>query len=139
MLISGFIGGKLPSDSILNTSMGNELFKNKYSFEDRKKEFEKIKEKYPDRIPIIVEKNRSSKNNLPDIDKKKYLVPRDLAFSQFIYVVRKRIKLNADEALYIFINNTLIPGNRTMAEVYNEYAEPCGFLFANYSAESTFG
>lgn len=138
MLISGFIGGKLPSDSILNSSLGNELFKNKYPFEDRKKEFEKIKAKYPDRIPIIVEKSSNCKT-LPDIDKKKYLVPSDLAFSQFIYVVRKRIKLEPDQALYIFINNTLIPGSKTMAEVYREFAEPCGFIFASYSAESTFG
>lgn len=138
MLISGFIGGKLPNDSILNTSMGNELFKNKYSFEDRKKEFDKIKEKYPDRIPVIVEKSKNCKT-LPDIDKKKYLVPKDLSFSQFMYVVRKRIKLDSDQALYIFINDTLISGNKSMAEIYHEFAEPCGFLFAKYTAEATFG
>jgi GABA(A) receptor-associated protein len=35
----------------------------------RKKESEKIREKYPDRIPVICEKSGTSK--LPDIDKSK--------------------------------------------------------------------
>jgi GABA(A) receptor-associated protein len=35
----------------------------------RKEEVEKIREKFPDRIPIIVEKAKTSK--LPDIDKTK--------------------------------------------------------------------
>ena len=49
-----------------------ESFKDKYSFDRRINESTKIIEKYPERIPIIVERfNRS----LPDIDRKKYLAP----------------------------------------------------------------
>ena len=33
--------------------------------------------KHPDRIPVIVDK-RAGDNSLPDIDKKKFLVPADL-------------------------------------------------------------
>ena len=32
-------------------------FKDKYSFEKRKEESSRIKKRYPDRIPVIVEKN----------------------------------------------------------------------------------
>ena len=39
----------------------------------RKDEVEKIREKFPERIPIIVEKAATSK--LPDIDKVKYDLP----------------------------------------------------------------
>jgi GABA(A) receptor-associated protein len=35
-----------------------------------------MREKYQDRIPVIVEK--ASGGDIPDIDKKKYLVPTDL-------------------------------------------------------------
>ena len=35
------------------------IFKESKSFEDRKKESEYMKEKYPDRIPIIVERSRN--------------------------------------------------------------------------------
>ncbi len=47
-----------------------------HTLEARKKEAQKMKEKYSDRIPVIVEKAPGS--DIPDIDKKKYLVPTDL-------------------------------------------------------------
>ena len=40
-----------------------------YCSEKRKAESDKIKERYPDRIPVICEKSETSK--LPDIDKTK--------------------------------------------------------------------
>jgi GABA(A) receptor-associated protein len=33
------------------------------------------------------------KSDIATIDKKKYLVPADLTVGQFVYVIRKRIKL----------------------------------------------
>jgi hypothetical protein len=48
---------------------------------------ERIRGKYPDRIPVICEKNE--KSNVPDIDKKKFLVPGDLTVAHFILVIRK--------------------------------------------------
>ena len=39
------------------------------SIEQRKNEADRIRERYPDRIPVICEKSKSSK--LPDIDKTK--------------------------------------------------------------------
>ena len=41
--------------------------------EQRKTEAERIRQKYPDRIPVICEK--ADKTDIPTIDKKKYLVP----------------------------------------------------------------
>jgi GABA(A) receptor-associated protein len=41
--------------------------------EKRKSEAERIRTKYPDRVPVICEKTDLSDS--PDIDKKKYLVP----------------------------------------------------------------
>ena len=40
------------------------------------KESERIRNKYPNRIPIIVKKKKDSK--LPDIDKSKFLVHEDI-------------------------------------------------------------
>ena len=47
--------------------------------EKRKAEAEKIRRKYDDRIPVIVE--RAPGSTIADIDKKKYLVPGDLTGS----------------------------------------------------------
>merc|ERR1712080_188909 len=51
-------------------------YKEEHPFEKRRAEGEKIWRKYPDRVPVIVEK--SPKARIGDLDKKKYLVPSDL-------------------------------------------------------------
>jgi hypothetical protein len=59
------------------------------------------------RRQVIVE--RAEKTDIPDIDKKKYLVPADLTVGQFVYVIRKRIKLSPEKAIFIFVKNVLPP------------------------------
>ena len=41
-----------------------------------------------------------------------YLVPADLTVGQLLYVVRKRIKLSAEKAIFVFTKNTLSPTGR---------------------------
>ena len=64
-------------------------------------ETNRIREKYPERIPIIVKKSTGSA--LKDIDKSKYLAPVDMTLSQFIVIIRKRIKIEADQAIFVFV------------------------------------
>ncbi len=39
----------------------------------------------------------------------RYLVPSDLTIGQFIYVIRKHIKLSSEKAIFIFVKNVLPP------------------------------
>lgn len=112
-------------------------FKSAHPLEKRKAEAQRIRAKYPDRIPVIVEK--ASDSDLPDIDKTKFLVPSDLSIGQFIYVVRKRITLKAEKAIYLFVNNTLPPTSALMSQIYKEHKDEDGFLYIQFSGESTFG
>jgi GABA(A) receptor-associated protein len=112
-------------------------FKDTHDFEKRKKEAERIRQKYPDRIPVICEK--APKSDIPDIDKKKYLVPNDLTVGQFVYVVRKRIKLEPEKAIFIFVNNSLPSTASLMSQIYDEHKDEDGFLYVTYSGENTFG
>lgn len=112
-------------------------FKEEYSLEDRRNESIKIMQKYPSRIPIIVEKN--DKCNFQDIDKRKYLVPKDLNMNQFTFIIRKRIKLDSSQAIFLMINNTLCPSNTNIGEVYDDFHNEDGFLYITYSSENTFG
>jgi len=43
------------------------------------------------------------------LDECRYLVPADLTVGQFVYVVRKRIKLSPEKAIFIFVKNILPP------------------------------
>ncbi len=110
------------------------------SLQERKEESERMINKYYDRIPVIVEKCQSRSNNLPDIDKHKYLVPRDLTIGQFVHVIRKRIKLDAAQALFIFVNKNVVPpATSFVSSIYDDYKCEDGFLYINYTTESTFG
>eukprot|EP01065_Artemidia_motanka_P032310 TRINITY_DN39324_c0_g1_i1.p1 TRINITY_DN39324_c0_g1~~TRINITY_DN39324_c0_g1_i1.p1 ORF type:complete len:131 (+),score=56.14 TRINITY_DN39324_c0_g1_i1:68-460(+) len=112
-------------------------FKAEKSADVRRGEAERVTKKYPDRIPVICEKQEGS--DVPDIDKTKYLVPSDLNVGQFVYVVRKRIKLAPEKALFIFVNNILPPTAALMQALYTEHKDDDGFLYIKYSGESTFG
>lgn len=112
-------------------------FKKLHAFDKRKEEARRIKIKYPNRLPIIVE--TAKRCDLAPLDNKKYLVPSDLTVGQFVYVIRERIKLEDEKAIFIFINNTLPPTAALMSQIYKEQADPDGFLYVTYSGESTFG
>jgi GABA(A) receptor-associated protein len=94
---------------------------------------------FPDRIPIICEKSKSSSNNTHVIDKTKYLVPNDLTMGQFIYVIRKRLKLNSGIALYLFVDGIIPSANSFLINIYETYKDVDNFLYIYYSFENTFG
>lgn len=112
-------------------------FKEEHPFEKRQAEAARIRDKYPDRIPVIVE--RADKTNIPDIDKKKYLVPADLTVGQFVYVIRKRIRVSPEQAIFMFVRNVLPPTAALMADVYADHKDEDNFLYITYSGENTFG
>jgi len=114
------------------------MYKKNNSLEKRCKESENILKKYPNRIPVIVERSEKCKE-INNIDKNKFLVPNDLTMNQFIYVVRKRLKLSSEKALFVFINDKLMPNSRTLYEIYQEEKEEDDFLYMNYASENTFG
>merc|ERR1712045_672571 len=112
-------------------------YKEEHPFEKRRAEGEKIRRKYPDRVPVIVEK--SPKARVADVDKKKYLVPADLTVGQFIFIIRKRIDLRPEEALFFFVNGTIPATSHTMGEVYQQNHDEDSFLYIMYSDESVYG
>ena len=112
-------------------------FKNKHNFDKRLNESKLITEKYPDKVPIIVERLKNS--DIPDIDKKKYLVPKDLTTGQFIYVIRRRIKLEKEKAIFVFIKDILPPTSATIEQLYEDNKDDDGFLYIVYSGENAFG
>ncbi|KYQ91116.1 autophagy protein 8 [Tieghemostelium lacteum] len=113
-------------------------FKTDHPFEKRKEVAERIRGKYQDRIPVIVEK--APRSDAPDIDKKKYLVPSDITVGKFVYEIRKHMnKVNAEKAIYLFVNNTIPPTAALISQIYERYKDEDGFLYITYSGENTFG
>ena len=59
--------------------------------------------------------------------------------AEFVFVIRKRIKLSPEKAIFIFVNDVLPPTAMLMSQVYDEYKDEDGFLYISYSGENTFG
>ena len=88
---------------------------------------------------MIVDR-RAGDSSLPEIDKKKFLVPSDLTIGQFMYVIRKRIKLAPEQAIFLFVaSGTLPPSVATLHSVYETHHDEDGFLYMQYSGENFFG
>ncbi|KAJ8871362.1 hypothetical protein PR048_027679 [Dryococelus australis] len=112
-------------------------YKEEHSFEKRKEEGRRVRQKYPDRIPVIVEKTPWAK--ISQIDKNKYLVPMDLTVGQFYFMIRKRINLRPEDALFFFVNDSIPSISVTMGTLYNEHHEEDSFLYISYSDENVYG
>lgn len=119
-------------------------FKEENSLENRKKEAKKMIRKYPDRIPVIVE--LYSAYDHITLDKKKFLVPTKISMSQFVHIIRKRIRnnnpdkqLQPSEAIYLFVQNTLPSGSSIIGDIYNEHHDEDYFLYMTMGLEQTYG
>ena len=108
----------------------------KYTIEERKKESNRILRKYENRLPLIVDRGD---DKTPAIDRHKFLVPTECTVAEFQSIIRKRIKLNSDEALFLFVGETLVSGTTPLGQVYNQYKDEDGYLYLTYMKESTFG
>ena len=130
-------------NNVLNTALNgtfkpeNYYVNNNKTFQERINESTKIKSKYPDRVPVICEKNPGS--GLEILDKRKYLVPNDITSTQFLFIIRKRLKLSSEKGIFLFVINMLATSTHTMIELYNEYKDDDGFLYMNYTEENVFG
>ena len=112
-------------------------FKKNNSLGKRKSNSDKLKSKYPDRVPIVVEKD--NKSSLANIDRNKFLVPHELTLGQFLIIIRQRCKLDPSQSIYLFCGNTIPPTSHTIGSIYKESKDEDGFLYITYCAENTFG
>ncbi|CAF1166278.1 unnamed protein product [Adineta steineri] len=143
-------------------------YKHEHSLEQRRFESERIRRRYPDRIPVIVQPSQSSSSSssllstslfrsfssssssssslcneiiLSRLENEKFLVPSELSFGQFAYNIRRRLRLRSEQALFFYIGSD---GKQpilssTIAVLYHENKDIDGFLYVFYADEKVFG
>jgi GABA(A) receptor-associated protein len=119
-----------------NNKVLKSMFQEKHGYDKRLNESTIITEKYPGRVPIVCE--RICKN-VPELNRTKYLCPMDMSFANFMYVIRRRMKLEPEKALYLFVNDKMIPCSKVLGEIYEKEKNADGFLYIRYGGETTFG
>jgi GABA(A) receptor-associated protein len=114
-------------------------YKSSFPFEKRLEESTRIKNKHADRIPVVCEISKRQHDDLPKIDKSKFLVPTNLSVGHLLIVIRNRMKLSADKAIFLFVGDTIPPSTETIGAIYERFKDPDGFLYVSYSSENVFG
>lgn len=114
-------------------------FRRNYPFEKRKTASQVIIDKYKgERIPVIVE--RSSQSHLPQLIKKKYLVPSDITVGKFLMEIRKQLSVSQNTAIFLFVGaGTLPPTSALMSQIYDRHKDEDNFLYFTLNDEQTFG
>ena len=110
------------------------------SFEDRKRKFNSLSLKYPDKTPVILEKSIRDKY-LPKMDKTKLLVAHEMTVSNVIQLLKKNLKINEHTSIYIMVSNKniMVSGSQTITTIYQEHKNEDGFLYLEYCTENVFG
>ena len=112
-------------------------FKELKSFEQRCTESDLMKTRFPERIPVILQRRREL---APEIDKHKFMTPKSLTCAQFMFVARKRMVVQSSQALFFFVGNgVLVTGTETLENMAKRYGDEDGFLYVIYDIENTFG
>lgn len=112
-------------------------FERKYTLQQRQKEVKSLSMRHPSRVPVLI---YAADNSQPKIEKNKYLVPKEISMSQFLYIIKKYISIQSNEAIFLYTkNNSIVNSSKTIAEIYNEHKSDDEFLYFIYSVENTFG
>ncbi|XP_032419127.1 microtubule-associated protein 1 light chain 3 gamma [Xiphophorus hellerii] len=121
------------------TAQQNKTFKQRKSFATRKMEVAGIRSKFPNKIPVIIERYEKEKN-LPPLDKTKFLVPHELTMTQFITIIRNRMALLPSQAFYLLVSSSSLASmSLTMAQLYQDHQDDDGFLYMTYASQEMFG
>ena len=112
------------------------MYKQEKTLKERKEESSLMITRFENRIPIIVEKR---KKEIMDIDKRKYMAPKTLTNAQFIFVIRRRLSLKPEQAIFIYANDQLITGQGYLNDLYMKHRDEDGFLYIIYDFENVFG
>ena len=103
------------------------------TFEERKSQSLKLRNKYPEKLPIIIIPHEI------ELTKKKFLVPYEINFATFMKSISTNIKINKSEALFCLIGDILPASTQSMIELYNQHVNKDGFLYIKMRKENAFG
>jgi len=114
------------------------------TFEERLYYSNKLLSRYPDRIPIIIEKDKDV-----ILENYKYLLPKNINIGEFMSIIRTKMNIANKQAIFTFVKNCnndfekenyiLVPMSESIENIYNMYKNKDKFLYIKFGIENTFG
>lgn len=96
-------------------------------------DMKKIRDRYPDRVPVKVIPDK----HISFIDKTQFLVPKTYTISKFMSVIRTKISIKKDQAIFLLIDNSLPASCELIGNIYDKSDKP--YLLIHLKMENTFG
>ncbi|TKR89358.1 hypothetical protein L596_013474 [Steinernema carpocapsae] len=113
-------------------------YKERYSLEKRQAKARNVLHGHSVHVPVVCEK--ASGSRLEHLKQDCYKVASNITIGTFLVIIRERLSLTEDEAIFLFAKNAIMSTTKTMAEVYDEFKdEEDGFLYLTYQEESVYG
>ena len=111
-------------------------FRQRTTLEERKRQCAEVTTRRPTYTPIVVEPG----DGAPMIDKDKFLAREELTVSQFTFVLRRRLRMETSQALFLLVDRKLVSGDTTLRSVHRRSTpSDDGFLYITYTFENAFG
>ena len=112
-----------------------------------------LRQKYPGRVPVIVDR---SNTQTPNLSNNRFIVPLEttvqnsdgqtitssMTMGQLLYIIRKHMPtLTPEQSIFMFIHekNIMPPASATLSQIYTENQSKDGFLLISLSMEHVFG
>jgi GABA(A) receptor-associated protein len=116
-------------------------FKNEHTLEQRLEEYQRVINKYADRIPVIIEQFPNFYEKcFFSLEKNKYLIPIDFTIGQFMFLIRKQMKVDSLYVIYLLINDTIPSVSSSFGNLHKQYLDAeDGFLYIVMKNELTLG
>jgi GABA(A) receptor-associated protein len=107
------------------------------TLEERKLQSQQFREKYPERIPVIITKDEKSICN--EIAKNKFAFVKSARVAEVLCVLRNLAFLSNSDAICVLVNNEICMGSQTLGELDAKHKDEDGFLYLKYTIQNTFG
>ncbi|KAE8607391.1 hypothetical protein XENTR_v10011163 [Xenopus tropicalis] len=102
-------------------------------------EVNRVRSRFPYKIPVIVERSPQEKR-LPQLEKIKFLVPPEITMGQFVNTIRCKLPLPPSHSLCVMVSGRQVASlAMTMSQVYSENRDQDGFLYLSYMSQDVFG
>ncbi|CAG9325490.1 unnamed protein product [Blepharisma stoltei] len=109
------------------------------SFEERLRQAARFREKYIDRVPIVIQNDercslpRTMHNNL-------FIIPKNNTAGDLLALIRKKTYLPKTQAIAMFVGHqNLVMIDMTLSELYERYSDNDGFLYILCTDHEVFG
>ena len=113
-------------------------YKRKKDIVARKIIADNLMNKNPDKIPVIVEKDPTSR--ISGMNKSRFLVEKKSTVNKFILEIKELIKMKEEEAVFLTAKGKYsLSGSKFFEDIYKSYKDEDGFLYIMYSTELMFG